>query len=381
MAGGIGDILQSNIRQRFQPRQKLADALMQGAYDTSPVTSPWEALGRVLQGGLAGYAGRRVRDKETEAQKAATETLSRALMGDNVDYGILGGNQDTAGLGLDLKINDLAQRREMENQRQLAAMRGNERETWRDDRGPNGELIGQINNSGKRVMFDQKGGGDQWVDVLGPDGQPIGQRNSKTNQFRNVASNERIFQTNDGKWYVKDENGIRPAETLVVGGGKLGGQNAQQVKAESLLTAIEQPLANVKKMLASGYRPDAASSFIANSTLGKISSDIAPETKQFNSNMNLINEAYLKALSGAASSDSEAYRIGASFAIQPGDPEALIIEKVQRMQDFLDQQRNAAGRGLADIQAVQQPGIPQTNVAPGENQPEYTYDIKTRTWK
>ena len=106
MAGGIGDILQNNIQRRFQPRQKLADALMQGAYDTSPVTSPWEALGRIAQGGIAGYAGRRVRDKETEAQKAATDTLSRALMGDNVDYNILGGNQDTAGLGLDLKIND-----------------------------------------------------------------------------------------------------------------------------------------------------------------------------------------------------------------------------------------------------------------------------------
>jgi len=149
MAGGIGDILQSNIRQRFQPRQKLADALMQGAYDTSPVTSPWEALGRVLQGGLAGYAGRRVRDKETEAQKAATDTLSKALAGDQVDYGILGGNQDTAGLGLDLKVNDITQRREMENQRALAAARAGERNKFFDVPGGQRDSDGRFYPSDK----------------------------------------------------------------------------------------------------------------------------------------------------------------------------------------------------------------------------------------
>jgi len=149
MAGGIGDILQSNIRQRFQPRQKLADALMQGAYDTSAVSSPWEALGRVLQGGLAGYAGRRVRDKETEAQKAATDTLSKALAGDQVDYGILGGNQDTAGLGLDLKVNDITQRREMENQRALAAARAGERNKFFDVPGGQRDSDGRFYPSDK----------------------------------------------------------------------------------------------------------------------------------------------------------------------------------------------------------------------------------------
>ena len=153
MAGGIGDILQSNIRQRFQPRQKLADALMQGAYDTSAVSSPWEALGRVLQGGLAGYAGRRVRDKETEAQKAATDTLSKALAGDRVDYNILGGNQDTAGLGLDLKVNDIAQRREMENQRALAAARASERNKFFDVEG------GQRDSDGRFYPSENKGSG------------------------------------------------------------------------------------------------------------------------------------------------------------------------------------------------------------------------------
>jgi len=149
MAGGIGDILQNNIQRRFQPRQKLADALMQGAYDTSPVTSPWEALGRVLQGGLAGYAGRRVRDKETEAQKAATDTLSKALAGDQVDYNILGGNQDTAGLGLDLKVNDIAQRREMENQRALAAARASERNKFFDVEGGQRDSDGRFYPSDK----------------------------------------------------------------------------------------------------------------------------------------------------------------------------------------------------------------------------------------
>jgi len=149
MAGGIGDILQSNIRQRFQPRQKLADALMQGAYDTSAVSSPWEALGRVLQGGLAGYAGRRVRDKETEAQKAATDTLSKALAGDQVDYNILGGNQDTAGLGLDLKVNDIAQRREMESQRALAAARASERNKFFDVEGGQRDSDGRFYPSDK----------------------------------------------------------------------------------------------------------------------------------------------------------------------------------------------------------------------------------------
>jgi len=149
MAGGIGDILQNNIQRRFQPRQKLADALMQGAYDTSPVTSPWEALGRIAQGGIAGYAGRRVRDKETEAQKAATDTLSRALMGDNVDYNILGGNQDTAGLGLDLKVNDIAQRREMENQRALAAARASERNKFFDVEGGQRDSDGRFYPSDK----------------------------------------------------------------------------------------------------------------------------------------------------------------------------------------------------------------------------------------
>jgi len=149
MAGGIGDILQNNIQRRFQPRQKLADALMQGAYDTSPVTSPWEALGRIAQGGIAGYAGRRVRDKETEAQKAATDTLSRALMGDNVDYNILGGNQDTAGLGLDLKVNDITQRREMENQRALAAARASERNKFFDVEGGQRDSDGRFYPSDK----------------------------------------------------------------------------------------------------------------------------------------------------------------------------------------------------------------------------------------
>lgn len=149
MAGGIGDILQNNIQRRFQPRQKLADALMQGAYDTSAVSSPWEALGRVLQGGLAGYAGRRVRDKETEAQKAATDTLSKALAGDQVDYGILGGNQDTAGLGLDLKVNDITQRREMENQRALAAARAGERNKFFDVPGGQRDSDGRFYPSDK----------------------------------------------------------------------------------------------------------------------------------------------------------------------------------------------------------------------------------------
>jgi len=424
MAGGIGDILQSNIRQRFQPRQKLADALMQGAYDTSPVTSPWEALGRVLQGGLAGYAGRRVRDKETEAQKAATDTLSKALAGEQVDYNILGGNQDTAGLGLDLKVNDISQRREMENQRALAAARASERNKFFDVEG------GQRDSDGRFYPAENKNEGllqgtgfeQQAISYL-VKGDPSTQEYAAIyNQLSSprtqivdgkeitIRPNMSAYRTPTFAGYG-NQGVANPGQPPLQGGGQptqpeLGGQvippngsnitvrdvaginpklTEAQAKARSFLALAMPAVEDMEKMMASGFSPDGVTTTLLDSGVGRfiggLSSDIAPQTKQWQSNIGAINQVIQKTMTGAAATSPEIVDILRSFLINPGEPAASITRKMKGLKNFLNTQADIAGVSLDTMQNQgQQPAMP---TQPGQNAPGRVrvYDPVTRTFK
>jgi hypothetical protein len=174
MAGGVGDIITSNIQGRFSNKRRIAEALQQQASQYQPLNSPFEVLAKIATGGLAGYAGRRERQQEEEAQKNASDILSKALMGNNVDYGILGQNQDTAGLGLNLKVDDINRQRNRQNSRE-------------DQLASNGLQIGPDGNIGflpgylesqQKLNQARSGPSNQFTDVTDNKGNVVFQRDS-----------------------------------------------------------------------------------------------------------------------------------------------------------------------------------------------------------
>lgn len=394
MAGGIGDILQSNIRQRFQPRQKLADALMQGAYDTSAVSSPWEALGRVLQGGLAGYAGRRVRDKETEAQKAATDTLSKALAGDQVDYGILGSNQDTAGLGLDLKINDIAHRRELENQRALAQAMASERNKFFDVEGGQRDSDGRFYPSDKpndqmtpwgnsqqslaiKALVDQgkitKEQGDLWLASTNITDPATGAiiRVDPTSLNKSVMPQ------------ISDQSGQATSATTQgvtqLTAGKPDNFTQETKQAADYANRLEQANAILEKI---PQAQSAGGSFVAG--LGdKFGINLRPEEFQLQdqAKRSFIN-ATLRRESGATISPQEFENANLQYFPMPGDTEAVLRQKAENRKLVIQGMISQAGRAYQPLQPTQpQPAMQAQQ--PAQNAPGRVrvYDPVTRTFK
>lgn len=115
---------------------------------TAPARGGWgEGIARMLQGGLGGLVERRLREQREERQGAAQDTIAKALMGEQIEpqtgeismggdvtaqpigrtpnnisqmAQILAGNPDTAGMGFDMRMQDMAR------QQQLAAQQAAE---------------------------------------------------------------------------------------------------------------------------------------------------------------------------------------------------------------------------------------------------------------
>lgn len=400
MAGGIGDILQSNIRQRFQPRQKLADALMQGAYDTSAVSSPWEALGRVLQGGLAGYAGRRVRDKETEAQKAATDTLSKALAGDQVDYNILGGNQDTAGLGLDLKVNDIAQRREMENQRALAAARASERNKFFDVEGGQRDSDGRFYPSDKpndqmtpwgnsqqslaiKALVDQgkitKEQGDLWLASTNITDPATG----AIIRVDPTSLNKGMMGADMGQNPVNQNQGAQVPGVTQLTGSKPKEFTQETKQAADYTNRLEQANAILDGLEAKGVTSQSFGGATVAGLGDKLGFNLRPEEFQMQDQaQRAFVNATLRRESGATISPQEFANAQAQYFPKPGDSPAVIEQKRKNRALVVQGMAKQAGAAYQPLQPTQpQPAMQEQQ--PAQNAPGRVkvYDPVTRTFK
>lgn len=125
----------SNQDPRLRSRLLYANNLMEEGGSTAPVQTPIEGLARALKGGLGGYFAGQVEHQE-DAKKAETQaTLARALRAGSgqentfdpatgqwaaptgkPDTGlmakILGSNEQTAPMGLNLQLQDLQYQRE-----------------------------------------------------------------------------------------------------------------------------------------------------------------------------------------------------------------------------------------------------------------------------
>lgn len=66
-------------------RRRLAESLMQSGMDTSPVESPWQAVGRIGQAAIGGYSDYQAGQQEEEGRQSAQAKMAELLQGGNPD--------------------------------------------------------------------------------------------------------------------------------------------------------------------------------------------------------------------------------------------------------------------------------------------------------
>lgn len=71
-------------------KRKFAEALLGQGIDSSPVQSPWQAVARVAQAGVGGYADYKAGQQEAEGQKGAKEEMAKLLSGSPDNAAIFG---------------------------------------------------------------------------------------------------------------------------------------------------------------------------------------------------------------------------------------------------------------------------------------------------
>jgi len=126
---------------RYAGRLAMAQALMRGGSDTSPIQSPWQGVARMGQALLGGHMANKVTEDVQEREKSYGQTLAQALAaGQGAPSGldpktgitwdtarpggaqqmgqVLAGNPDTAGLGFQMAMQQ--QQMQQQAQQQLA---------------------------------------------------------------------------------------------------------------------------------------------------------------------------------------------------------------------------------------------------------------------